>query len=368
LLDRVWDFFVETLIVLFLPLVCSYYTLSADLFLNVSSERATGLEKVGNTFLIPFQYLFAGRLAKEREDGTIEFVQRFSYEENFWTHTAYSLAALPPSLLLGSTLKALGLIGEGARKRHASLKAAWFSKTIVKSNLEMYRKLGLAIPNSDQAEFFQSQRHLRNPGSENYLAEDKKALKEIAALLNQAGIPWWVDCGTCLGTFRYGGVIPWDFDIDIAVLLPDFENVRRLLNGLDPAKYRVQDWSGRSSPQSFIKVLIRETNTLIDIYHFEILPESRQIRYILSLESNILFPEWWKIRERRFKPPVAFETVFPLKKARFDGVEVFVPADPEKYLQRYYGENLAPAKIYDSITQRYEKDLSHPYWQREFAH
>lgn len=368
MLDRVWDFFVETMMFLFLPLVCFYHTLSADLFLNVSSEKAAGLEQIGNLLLTPCQYLFAGRLAKETEDGTIEFVQRFNYEENFWTHTAYSLAALPPSLIVGSAVKALGLLSEESCKRQARLKAAWQSKTLVKSNLDTYRKWGLAIQDPDQAEFFDCQGHLRGPGSENHLAVDKKALKEIAAVLNGAHITWWVDCGTCLGTYRYGGIIPWDVDIDIAVLAPDFENVRRVLNGLDSAKYQVQDWSSRSQPHSYLKVLIKETNTLIDIYHFEVLPETRQIRYIFSLESHLLFPEWLKVRERRFKPPVALETVFPLRKANFDGVEVFVPSNPEKYLQRYYGENLAPAKIYDPVTGRYEKDLSHPYWQRQFVH
>ena len=66
--------------------------------------------------------------------------------------------------------------------------------------------------------------------------------------------------------------------------------------------------------------------------------------------------------------PVSYETVFPLKKALFDGLEVFVPANPEKYLQRYYGENLAPAKIYSPVTGRYEKDLTHPYWQKSYVH
>ncbi len=366
--DRLWDFFIETLMLLFLPVVYTYNFVATDYFLNFSAKEAAGLEYVGNQLLSPIQYLLAGRSAIERPDGTIEFVQRFDYESDFWKNTATSVAALPPSIILGCAVKGLSFFNEETRKRHAAIKTAWESKKIVQSHVDAYRKAGIDLKHISEAEFYPSQGHLRGPGEENYLKEEKQLLKEIISLLNKEQITWWVDCGTCLGTFRYGGIIPWDGDIDIAVLCPDFENVRRVLNELDPDKYLVEDWSSRSHPQTYLKVFIRETHSLIDIYHFEILPEKRQIQYILSLETNLFFPEWWKIRERRFTPPVSFDTVFPLKRAKFDGMEVFVPADPEKYLQRYYGQNLAPAKIFDPITNRYEKDLTHPYWQRAYAH
>lgn len=365
--DRLWDSFVELLMVVFLPLVCSYHTLTTNAFLNISHETATGVEQAANALLSPVQYLFAGRIAKEGSDGSIQFSQRFQYETRFWINTVASVAALPPSLLLGSAAKGLSLLTAQGKQHYAAIQAAWQAKE-GQSNLETYRKLGLQLQNASKADFFTSQGYSRNPGAENHLAAEKQALREIAALLNEAQIPWWLDCGSCLGAYRYGGVIPWDCDLDIAVLLPDFENVRRVLNRLDPEKYIVQDWSSRTYPQSFIKVFVRESSTLVDIYHFEILPETREIRYLLSWENCMFSPEWVKIRERRFTSPIAFDAVFPLKKALFDGLEVFIPNDPTRYLQRYYGENLSPAKIYDPVTGRFEKDLSHPYWQRAYAH
>jgi len=363
--DRFWDFFVSTMISLFMPLVCSYFTISSSVFINTSTENATGLEWVGNALLSPTQYILAGREAKQLPDGSWQFVQRFDYNQAFWFKAASSIIALPPSLILGTAIKGLSLIDPSARNRHASLTAHLQSKEI-HSHLDQYRKIGLAI--GQTLEPLIPQGHQRRPGDEQVLAAEKQALRDITALLTQAQIPWWVDCGTCLGAYRYGGVIPWDCDVDIAVLLPDFENVCRALNQLDRKQYIVQDWSSREHPNSYLKVYIRESNTLVDIYHFDIHPEKNELEYILSLENNIFFPEWWKIRERRFKVPVAFDTVFPLKKATFDGIEVFVPNDTVKYLQRCYGENLDPAKVYDPITGQYEKDLNHPYWQRTYAH
>lgn len=364
MLGRLWDFFVDAMIALFLPLVCSYFTLTSNIFLNISAQNGTGFEWAGNTLLSPVQYILAGREAIEKPDGSWEFVQRFDYKNAFWIKTASSVVALPTSFVLGSAVKGLSLFGKKARNHHAAIRAAMSSKK-VHSNLVRYQELGLQVGQS--VETLISQGHERRPGDEQVLAIEKEALREIGALLNEAQIPWWVDCGTCLGAYRYGGVIPWDCDVDIAVLLPDFENVRHALNQLDPNKYIVQDWSTRECPDSYIKVYIRKSNSLIDIYHFAMNLETKELRYIFSLETNVFFPEWWKTRERRFKVPVAFNTVFPLKRATLDGVEVFVPNDTKKYLQRYYGTNLDPAKIYDAATGQYEKDLSHPYWQRVYA-
>lgn len=363
--ERLWDFFVDTMVALFMPLVCSYFTLTANPFLNTSARDATGLEKAGNVLLAPVQYLLAGREAIQKNDGSWEFVQRFDYKQAFWLKATTSIFALPTSLVLGSAVKGLSFIREATRNRHASLLAAIHSKEI-RPNIELYQKMEAQL--EPWPEKLIPQGHLRRPGDERALDTEKEGLRDIANALNEAKILWWVDCGTCLGAYRYGGVIPWDGDIDIAVLQPDFSNVRHALNRLDPKKYIVQDWSTRDHPDTYLKVYIRKSSTLIDIYHFAIDSEKRQLQYIFALGSNMFFPEWWKTRERRFEVPVAFDTVFPLKQAVLDGVTVYVPNDTQKYLQRYYGENLDPAKIYNSETGQYEKDPSHPYWQRTFAH
>lgn len=363
--DRIWDTCVDFLMHWCMPLISSYYLLSANVFLNTSCRDATRLECLGDVLLSPTQYILAGKEAIQREDGSWELVQRFDYEHAFWYKITASVLTLPASLILGSAVKAISFAQKEVRERHHSILVDLQSSE-VRSNLSVYEQMGICTNPIEEKLCPLGCR--RRSGDEQVLHIEKQALREIGEILNEAKIPWWVDCGTCLGAYRYGGVIPWDGDIDIAVLLPDFENVRHALNRLDPERYMVQDWSSREFPNSYLKVLIRESRTLIDIYHFAIDPKQKEIRYILSLENNIFFPEWWKIRERRFKVPVAFDVLFPLKKADFDGIEVFVPNNTEKYLQRCYGENLAPVKIYDPVTNRYEKDLSHPYWQRVYAH
>lgn len=363
MMEKAWDLFVDTLMNLFLPVVCSYLALTSSLFFNMADSQSTGLAKAADTLLIPSHYLFMGQQATQKEDGSWQWSSRFDYSKNFWPKTICAAIALPPSLLLGSIVKAISLRTETARNRYTSLKKAWRS-TAVQPNTALYNQLNIHA----ETEPFFSENLPRRAGSEQYMASGKECLRQIAKIFNEAGIAWWIDCGTCLGAYRYGGVIPWDCDIDIAILAADFENVRKALNALDASKYIVQDWSSRDFPHSLFKVFVKETKSMIDIYNFDADLEKRELKFIFSLENNVFFPEWWKIRERRFKTPVAFATVFPLRKALFDGIEVFLPQDPKKYLQRYYGENLAPAKIYSAEADEYVKDLSHPYWQSSYVH
>ena len=367
MLDRVWDFFVETLVALFLPMVCTSYVFCGSIFLNVSAREATGLEQAGNVLLTPFQYLFAGREAVQRGDGSWEFIQKFDYDSGLFAKSSASIAALPASLVIGGALKALSFLSEGTRKRHASMLAARTSVEI-RSNLERYREMGMDLGDWKSAPIGEPEGYQRRPGDESHMSEAKEGLKAAAEALTKADVLWWVDCGTLLGTYRYGGIIPWDYDIDIAILEPDFENARKALNRIDPNKYIVQDWSGRDHPDTYLKIYIKKTGHWIDVYNYSIDERKRELSYIFSLEENLFFFEWWKMGERRFKKPIAFEVLFPLKRAFFDGVEVFIPNESKPFLQRYYGQNLAPVKIYNGETGRFEKDLSHPYWQQAYVH
>ena len=344
---------------LFIPLVCGYLALTSDIFLNTSCKEARGLEKFGNTLLIPCHYLFVGQVAQKDKNNEWVFSNKFDYQNHFLIKTIGSAILAIPSFFCGVLCKALSFIDPHTRALHQSLCNHLICRPIANQN-DIYTSHGIQLV--DETQKFISQNHQRRPGDEKNLSIEKKALRDITKLLNKTKISWWVDCGTLLGVYRYGGVIPWDDDIDIAILRPDFHTVKKILTLLDPQKYIVQDWSTRLHPNSFLKVFIRESKTMIDIYTFDFFPDKKELVYNFAMGDFFFSPKWWVHREKKFTIPVAFETLFPLKKATFDGIEVFVPNDTKKYLERGYGNNLDPIKIYDPITQNYEKDLTHPYW------
>lgn len=355
-----------------MPLVYFYHLIIASVFFNTAAEDANGFEKLSDYALAPMQYFFEGKKAipitDENGQKAYELVRRFDYDNHFFVKTAASCAVLPLSILVGGTLKTLAHLSPQTRLRK-DLIAFTMHSTKIHLNHDYYQSIGLQVEDYRQAEMIEPPKWKKAPEAKRRVENAEiEALREIVRILSEENIPFWMDCGSCLGTYQYGGAIPHDWDIDLGMLMKDFDNVKNALQKLDPKKYIVQDWSGRAKPKSYLKVYVRESGGMIDLYNFAIDEENKQVYTCLSNEFNIFLPSSWKIREYRYTTPMPFSHVFPLKKALFEGIEVPVPGHIEEYLTVFYGNNLAPAKVYNELTGKYERDPTHPYWQLAEAH
>ncbi len=47
-------------------------------------------------------------------------------------------------------------------------------------------------------------------------------LESLIGVCHRHGIDFWLDAGTLLGAVRHGNVIPWDYDVDLAMLSSDY--------------------------------------------------------------------------------------------------------------------------------------------------
>lgn len=68
---------------------------------------------------------------------------------------------------------------------------------------------------------------MRKIGMDELRQKQMEVLDYVAAFCDENGIRYWIEGGTLLGAIRHKGYIPWDDDIDIAMLREDYTRFRK---------------------------------------------------------------------------------------------------------------------------------------------
>lgn len=67
-------------------------------------------------------------------------------------------------------------------------------------------------------------------------------LREFVRICDKWSIPYYLVCGSALGAEKYGGFIPWDDDIDVALLREDYQRFLEVAPGELPQGYFLQNY------------------------------------------------------------------------------------------------------------------------------
>lgn len=219
-------------------------------------------------------------------------------------------------------------------------------------------------------------------------------LIEVDRVCKKYNISYWLDGGTALGAARHGGFIPWDDDIDIALLRKDYKKLIKILPGELP------DWISLQNAKNeryfhFLYSRIVDKNSLsdygdnrvlnrkkmkyqglfLDIFYVEkgLLPIKKIVSRIYQgaffnkknlgesklkkalsivtwpfisfivlilrlfnfiIPSNNLIFGYGVPFPREFR----YDEIFPTKTIDFEGCKVMGPNNIDSYLKRYFGD------------------------------
>ncbi len=91
-------------------------------------------------------------------------------------------------------------------------------------------------------------------------AKECDMLRTLLEICDRLNIPCYLICGSALGAVKYGGFIPWDDDVDVALLRPDYERLLQQGQALLPDGLFLQTFR-TDPPYPHIYAKLRDSRT-----------------------------------------------------------------------------------------------------------
>jgi len=186
--------------------------------------------------------------------------------------------------------------------------------------------------------------------------------EEVLRVCRQSGIKCFVQGGTAIGTFFYDDIIPWDDDIDLGMLRPDYDRFVAEAPALLGKDYFMQEFSTEPSTP-FYHVKVRRRNTLfvetpyrnmpieqgiyVDIFPFDRIPDNRYMERLHRSEVRFWITCFTSCSVWLWKPFARKGQAVRLPKS-------FVGAAAIKIVMALMGKRAIERRMYRALT-RYDK-------------
>ena len=150
-----------------------------------------------------------------------------------------------------------------------------------------------------------------------------KLLHKVVKILEKNNIPYWASGGTFLGAIRCKGIIKWDDDLDLCVLLKDRDRLKKVIDQendiyLDLKNNVVNDIKYKTRSYPFVDI-------------FFMVPEMENGEKVYKCAL--------KRARKKWKNEVYLEKeLVPLKKTQFGSMKIAIPNEYERYFLSSFGK------------------------------
>lgn len=200
------------------------------------------------------------------------------------------------------------------------------------------------VRNSVVCAYHKRNRLLNSPYFKNAHSILRSMLKAVTEGFSRFQIVnWWLDSGSLLGQVRHNGFIPHDDDIDIAILIKDENDEKKLEECYDYLKNTYSD-------QFKVDIIYKHTYNSVAVQIIDITTKNGfTIDLFYVREKNDIF--WTNSIALLFWPNGYYyrESTYPLKTVQFEGSTVYIPADPVRYLYQMYGKDCLKVLKMDDV-------------------
>jgi len=150
---------------------------------------------------------------------------------------------------------------------------------------------------------------------------------------------WWVVAGTLIGTVRHAGWIPWDGDVDLAMMEEDYNKFKKVVQKELPKGMWYQ------SPATDSLYTVKGMHKLRDLNSCY-LHKNRTWKWQSGLQIDIFIYKEIKRHGRNYIKPdhlmhdiktYASDLVLPPRQMKFEGIDVNVPNKVQKYCKKNFG-------------------------------
>jgi len=197
--------------------------------------------------------------------------------------------------------------------------------------------------------------------------------KEIKRVCEENDIPYFLYRGTFLGAVRHQGFIPWDDDMDFAMLREDYDKFCRIAPEKLGEKFVFQNWHTndtyalpfgkvrkRGTMYVESKCAVQEENGLyIDIYPLDFAPEGDQEKAALAKKLLHLFRV--KLMKCRYTPWMEEEKILWVKRIGYMAYQAASLFTSQKKLVETYEKAVYAVKQSDTLYEQSALPIAYYY-------